>query len=150
MGCLRGLVVWSGSRAWVGLAGTVQVGDSLEQLSLGFLQQPVDVLGAVLGQGGPLLFPISLCSLERGGRAGVRTLACETLSSRDQPLPQPLVLRTRRELYKIRPLLLGATHCPCSLERPLPSDTTLLGLFLDILFCFPDHLACVYASTTLL
>lgn len=83
----------------MGLAGTVQVRDSLEQLSLGLFQQPVDVLGAVLGQGCPLLFPVSLCSLEKGSRAEVRTLAQEPLSSWDQPLLQPLVLRTRRELY---------------------------------------------------
>ena len=50
----------------MGLAGTVQVRNRLEQLSLGLLQQPVDVLGTVLGLGRPLLFPVSLCSLEGG------------------------------------------------------------------------------------
>lgn len=44
----------------------VQVWYGLHELSLGLLQQPVDVLSAVLGQTGPLLLPVPLrCLQER-------------------------------------------------------------------------------------
>ena len=43
--------------------GQLQVGQGLEQLGLGLLQQPVDVLGAELGEAGPLLLPVTLCCL---------------------------------------------------------------------------------------
>lgn len=50
------------------LGRKVQVGDGLHQLGLGLLQQPVDVLGAVLRQAGPLLLPVALGRLRtRGG-----------------------------------------------------------------------------------
>lgn len=68
MGDLGGLVVRGGGRAWVGLARTVQVRDGLQQLCLCLFQQPVDVLGAVLSQGCPLLLPVPLGSLERRGQ----------------------------------------------------------------------------------
>lgn len=67
MGDLGGLVVRGGGWARVGLARTVQVGDGLQELRLCLLQQPVDILGAVLGQGCPLLLPVPLGSLERRG-----------------------------------------------------------------------------------
>lgn len=47
------------------LGGKVQVGDGLHELGLRLLQQPVDVLSAVLGQAGPLLLPVPLGSLRR-------------------------------------------------------------------------------------
>lgn len=45
------------------LGGKVQVWDGLHQLSLGLLQQTVDVLGTELGQTSSLLLPVPLCSL---------------------------------------------------------------------------------------
>lgn len=104
-------MVWGGGGSWVGFAGTVQVRDGLEQLSLCLLQQPVDVLGAVLGQGCPLLFPVSLCSLERGSRAGVRAPARDLLSSANQPLPRATGAKNKN-FAEIELLLLGVKHVP--------------------------------------
>lgn len=55
-GCVGGWFALFGSQA-------VQVGYSLHQFGLGLLQQSIDVLGAVLGQTGPLLLPVTFCRL---------------------------------------------------------------------------------------
>lgn len=57
------------------LGSKVQVRNGLQQLGLCLLQQPVDVLGAVLGQAGPLLLPVPLCRLRGGSRDGFERFA---------------------------------------------------------------------------
>lgn len=63
----------------MGLAGTVQVRDGLQQLGLRLFQQAVDVLGTVLGQGCPLLLPVTLSSLQ--GKGGVRSKKASSVRS---------------------------------------------------------------------
>ena len=53
------------ARALLVLGSELQVGDGLHQLGLRLLQEPVDVLGTVLGQRCPLLLPVPLGSLRR-------------------------------------------------------------------------------------
>lgn len=144
-------MVRGGGWAWVGLAPTVQVRDGLQQLCLCLLQKPVDVLGAVLGQGCPLFLPVPLGSLERRGRqSGLKWLPCSWTFG-----ASATHARSGKEashLVRASGFSLSITRFPCEPGIPPSLQTTLginLDLLLDILFCLTEHIIYSYASTTL-